>query len=181
MADYSHLTIMYSLPRSMTQWWRWFFAHGCHSLHDPLARFRHPDKLKDVVDAADGERIFIADTSAVFFHERFERLLPGHRRLYMHRNVDDVIRSLYLQYINPPVAQLVDAHERLMEHSYGMEAKTRFHFGCMGKPLSMVFSLVTGSANMPKDPLATHVDVPVRQQYRNVADIKSLLAYKDPR
>ena len=179
MADYSHLTIMYSLPRSMTQWWRWFFAHGCHSLHDPLARFRHPDKLKDVVDAADGERIFIADTSAVFFHERFERLFPGHLRIYMMRTPERVADSLRAQGTTPPTPLLYDAHDRLVRQAYnGPQCKINFGFVY---DLPEWFAYVTGRTDgMPKDPLATHVDVPVRQQYRNVADIKSLLAYKDP-
>ena len=180
MADYSNLTIMYSLPRSMTQWWRWFFAHGCHSLHDPLARWRHPYKLKDVVDAAGGERVFIADTSAVFFHERFERLFPGHQRIYMMRDPDKVADSLRAQGVTPPMSLLYDADERLITHAYAApSAKIRFGFVY---DLPQWFTYVTGRTDgMPKDPLATHVDVPVRQQYRNLNDIKSLLAYKDPR
>ena len=178
MADYSHLTIMYSLPRSMTQWWRWFFAHGCHAVHDPLARMRHPDKLKSLVDAAEGERMFVADTSAIFFHDRFLDLLPGHKRMYMIRSPDQVAESIRRQGCTPPGAMLLDQHSRLVFRAYSApSAKIRFGYVF---DLPQWYTFVTGREDCPWDALDHHVDVPLRQQYRNPANQKSLLAYKDP-
>lgn len=174
-----NLTIMYSLPRSMTQWWRWFFAHGCHAVHDPLSRARHPRHLRDVVAAADGEPIFIADTSAIFFHEYLRRTFPGHKRIYMLRNPADVRTSLAKQGCGMP-GVVEDQYARLQRHAWGDDNNLRLHYGCLAGTLDAVYTYVTGRTDTPPHALSKHVDRPLRAQYRDPAAIKSLFAYKDP-
>lgn len=178
--NYDHLTIMYSLPRSMTQWWRWFMSHGCHALHDPLARCSHPDQLKAIVDAAEGERMFIADTSAILFHDRFERLLPWHKRMYMHRNVVDVRTSLAKQHYYAPEGLLEEMRVRLFDRNN----YPSFYFGeVTPRRAAEAFFDVTGETIEPyqvEGMLRHVVDTPLRQQYRNADHIRSLLLHKDP-
>lgn len=173
---YEHLTIMYSLPRSMTQWWRWFFSHGCHSLHDPYARCQHPDELKGIVDSAQGERMFIADTSAIFFHERLRSLLPGHRRLYMLRNPRDCQVSVARELGRSP--SLADQHRRLAKHSEGGE---QLQYGRVTvNDLRWLSQDVTGTTYGNTLMLSHRVDVPLRRQYSNPAHVRSLFSHKDP-
>ena len=180
MAAYDHLTIMYSLPRSMTQWWRWFMSHGCHALHDPLARCSHPDQLKAIVDAAEGERMFIADTSAILFHDRFERLLPGHKRMYMYRSARAVRASLARQHYYAPEGLLDEMQNRLTIRNN----HNTYDFGeVTPRRAAKAFRDVTGETIEPyqvEGMLRHVVDVPLRQQYRNIAAVRSLLSHKDP-
>lgn len=175
-----NVTIMYSMPRSMTQWWRWLFSHGCHAVHDPLARARHPNHMLDVVKAAGGERIFIADTSAIYFHDYFQRLLPGHRRLYMLRNPADVCASLRQQVGYSMDGFIGDQYGRLCRHAWGEDNNVRLHYGCI-KPshLDALLPLVTGQDITVPGALCNIVDTPIRAQYRDPAATRSLFRYKD--
>lgn len=173
----SNVTIMYALPRSMTQWWRWFFSHGCHSVHDPLARCTHPRGILQVVEAAEGERVFIADTGAIYFHEHLQKLLPGHRRIYMLRNPVDCKDSIERQLGRS--VDLREQHERLMRHAYGADNNVRLHYGT-DYDLPGLAGMVTGKTFGNPLMLQVRVDTPLRGQYRDRNKIKSLLAYKDP-
>lgn len=182
--DLVNLTIMYSMPRSMTQWWRWFFSRGCHSLHDPLARCRHPGQLRKIVEAAEGEPVFIADTSAIYFHDRLQQVFPGHRRLYMLRDINDVFESIRRQGGAVSRTRLLDQHVRLLQRAWGKGNNTRLHYGDLDPwALSVLYEIVTGT-ELRDDPavmLAHRVDTPLRLQHRNPDDIRSLLSYKDLR
>lgn len=181
---YEHLTIMYSLPRSRTQWWRWFMAHGCHALHDPLAKCRHPGQVKAIVDACEGEPVFIADTAAIFFHDRFQSLLPGHRRIFMFRGVGRVEASIRAQGLIPPSALLADGFDRLWQRASIDGPTVQLAFNTLTpRDAAEVFTLVTGKAcnhEFAAEKMRTHVDVPLRRQYRNADDTRTLLSYKDP-
>lgn len=172
---YEHLTIMYALPRSMTQWWRWFFAHGCHSAHDPLARMKHPKTLKHVVDSVHGERMFIVDTSALYFHQSLQKLLPDHQRIYMLRNPADCLSSARRQGYTFDAAEMAD---RMRTHAWGADNNLRLHYGCItAETLATVYTQVTGKppVDCPKA-LDNRIDTLLRMQRRN----PEILKYKDP-
>lgn len=172
---YDHLTIMYALPRSMTQWWRWFFAHGCHSIHDPLARRRHPDELKAFVDSLCREPAFIVDTSALYFHRRLQKLLPGHRRLYMLRNPADCLASARRQGYTFDAAEMADL---MRTYAWAEDNNQRLHYGCLSADtLASVFTQVTGKPPMDGAKLLDNrIDTLLRMQRRN----PDILKYKDP-
>lgn len=169
---------MYSLPRSMTQWWRWFMSHGCHALHDPLARCKHPDELKTIVDSAEGERMFIADTSAIYFHRRFEALFPGHRRVYMLRSPSECRASIQRQLGQSP--SMLPQWARLMAHVPADHPSAVLHYGKIDvNRLRAMSSHVTGRAYGSELMLQLRIDKPLRQQYSNADDIRSLFSHKD--
>ena len=180
---YENLTIMYSLPRSMTQWWRWFFSRGCHALHDPLARCSHPSMLRKIVESANGERMFIADTSAIYFHDRFQVLLPGHRRLYMMRGLSEIDASIRKQG-GVAGAALLRPNQSLLRHAWAADAGDRLHYGELEPArVGRLFHEVTGRPPLTPGAvvaaLACRIDTPLRLQYRNPEHVKSLLSYKD--
>jgi hypothetical protein len=165
------LTIMYAMPRSMTQWWRWFFSKGCHAVHDPLSRCTHPNDLRKLdVD-------FIVDTSAIFFHDRLRVLFPEHKAIYMIRSPYDVEASLRAQH---RTCNLQEQYTRLMHHAYGADDNVRLHYGCVRPEYLQALTLaVTGKQYGEAADLQQRIDIPLREQYRDPLKIQSLMRYKD--
>lgn len=180
MATYPRLTILYALPRSMTQWWAWFMAQGpCVSMHDPLARCRSPRDLTRFVDAE--RRTFIADTSAIYFHGSMHRIFPGHRALYMLRDPTACLHSAMRQGGN---FDLNEATRRLMHHASRAPDHVVFRYGELDAArVALLYRDVTGrgvSIDSVRYALRQKVDVPLRRQYRNTANTLSLFQHKDP-
>jgi hypothetical protein len=90
---YERVTFLFSLPRSGTQWLTWLYGHAITAWHDPLKNCASIRELKEKVDAVEG-RLFIADTSAVLFHDQIVEAFPGAQRLYLYRPVGEVMKSI---------------------------------------------------------------------------------------
>lgn len=181
MATYPLLTIMYALPRSMTQWWAWFMAQGpCVSMHDPLARCTAPRGLTRFVDAE--RRTFIADTSAIYFHGSMHRIFPGHRALYMLRDPLACLQSARRQ------GGDFDAHgsfARLCRHAASAKDPHRvLRYGeVTPAQAAVLYRQVTGRGVSIEDArfaLGQKIDVPLHRQYRNTASTQALFQHKDP-
>lgn len=116
--SYEHVTICFSLPRSRSQWLAWLFGHAVTSWHDPLKHCEHPLNLKWMIDKEPTKPLFIADTSAMFFHGAIRGMLPGARLLYVVRPFEEVYASIEKQGLPPPGNLLYAMHERLMRKAY---------------------------------------------------------------
>ena len=112
--SYEHVTICFSLPRSRSQWLAWLFGHAVTSWHDPLKHCEHPLNLKWMIDKEPTKPLFIADTSAMFFHEAIRNMLPGARLVYVLRPFEAVYTSIEKQGLPPPGNMLYAMHERLV-------------------------------------------------------------------
>lgn len=93
--SYEHVTLCFSLPRSRSQWLVWLYGHAADAWHDPLKHCESPLDLKACIDArGTRSKLFIADTSALLFHQALTASLPGARRLYVMRPWGEVLASL---------------------------------------------------------------------------------------
>jgi hypothetical protein len=90
---YERVTFLFSLPRSGTQWLTWLYGHATTAWHDPLKNCASIRELKEKVDAVEG-RLFIADTSALLFYDQIVEAFPGAQRLYLHRPLPEVMKSI---------------------------------------------------------------------------------------
>lgn len=170
--DYSRVTMMFSLPRSRTQWWAWFFGHGIHSLHDPLSRYSSARTFaKDIDNWLDSHtgRMFVADTAGLFFHETLIAAMPGVQRIYMIRNHHDVAQSLnrWSGRINS-FPDLQEANERLYRYAYRNDDEVRLLWGMITVPI--LRDMWTWVTALPMPDSATldrwnqhHVDKPIEQ------------------
>jgi len=177
--SYERVTLMFSLPRSMTQWWAWFFGHGCTALHDPLAHHSRPDGLKRDIDAIEG-RVFVADTSAIFFHNQLIDALPGVQRLYNFRSPRDIMDSLYQQTGSDWQTLIADQSRRLVMHGWAPGAR-RIHYVAQAETAAQLVLDVCGEPfkGDVQEMLNTRIDVPLAQQYRDHYKTRSLMGYKE--
>ena len=99
-APYQNVTISFSLPRSRSQWLAWLYRHAIDSWHDPLKHYEHPAQLKYVIDewmklkGDPSAKLFIADTSAILFHDQIVRMLPGAKFMFVVRPVEECMASM---------------------------------------------------------------------------------------
>lgn len=176
--NYEHVTIMFSLPRSGTQWWANLFG----GVHDPLAHCGRPELITDHchVQAGGPGRVFLVDTAAILFHDRIVKALPGAKRIYNFRPVDEVRASLVKQTGFCDEAMLQRAAEKLYRHAFEHDNNKRVYYGCWNdKKLDELWRLVKGTEPpcMWARARAERIDVPMRDQYRNESNIRSLKGY----
>lgn len=93
MATGSRVTFLFSLPRSGTQWLCWLYGSSVTALHDPLKTCGSVDELHERVTRIPG-RAFIADTSALLFHDAIQEAFPGNQSLYLWRDPRHVMESI---------------------------------------------------------------------------------------
>lgn len=176
MRRFDHVTIMFSLPRSMTQWWAWYFAQSGEvaTMHDPLSRCGRPETL--LRDIPDGAPVLVVDTSAVFFHERLRKAMPGAKRMYNFRHPADVKTSLERETGSRQDARINAAYEALYRHAYDEDNLCRQHYGAFDLEAA---ARVVGTAFVDRTLLQTKVDVPVRKQFRDPKLVRSLMSYSE--
>lgn len=188
MNDYSRVIMMFSLPRSRTQWWTWFFSHGMTAWHDPL--WDHaalPSFVRQVDDWLENNEgpLFIADTSAVFFHEQLHQLMPGLRHVYMFRRTQDVVDSLRAQTGLDFTDLINQQHDKLHRHGFeGAEPPLRLHWDFINADVLWAVWRLFVDAPFPSEEtlaewMAHVVDVPVLQQPHDTEKTKSLMGYKE--
>lgn len=189
MADFSHVTLCFSLPRSRSQWLAWIYSHAptVDSWHDPLKECSSPRELVDKILASKKPRVFIADTSAILFHSQLRVQMPGARFLYLVRDPKEVCRSIKRQ-VNTDASLIIEPmHKRLLERvdmiahqwssycTYGdIEVWARDHW-------SDITGLATPDDDWWRYRNMTVIDVPLRKQTYDRFKAASLLRYSEIR
>lgn len=181
--DFSHVTIMFALPRSRTQWWSRILAHGVTAWHDPLRDHASPHSFLKRVREHQG-RLFIADTAAVFFHDAIVSGLPGVQRLYMIRNPVDVIASLRKQTGQDMTINVQQEHAKLFKHAFN--DGRRIYWGCIDNQVfGDTWEYVTGATR--PDGVTTRlwcdtiIDTPIADQpVGDIHKLRSLMGYREP-
>lgn len=168
--NYNHVTFCFSLPRSRSQWLAWLYGKAVTSWHDPLKLCKHPLELKEMIDRERPQRLFIADTAAVLFHNAITASLPGARFLYVTRDPQDVCQSLKRQTGFPRASMVYEMYERMSEHrSLALPGRCG-HFKTLRDDANRWWREVTGrpAEGLPEDfwraADATVIDTPVNDQ-----------------
>lgn len=168
MNDYSNVTICFSLPRSRSQWLAWLYGRAdITSWHDPLSVCSHPNELGRSIDQS--KKTFIADTSAILFHERLCDSLPGARRLYVLRDPRQCSESLKAQTGFLYGARMDRMHAALARAASLAPPENVCEFGDVSEFARRHWPAVTGTADPGhrfwQDAWLRHVDVPIREQF----------------
>lgn len=196
MESFEKVTLIFAMPRSRSQWMRWFLASGFHddhsdrpiaAWHDPLSNCSDPQRLVkhithwlNVHENNSEARLAVVDTGAIFFWEQLTTAMPGVKEIFMFRNPADIIQSLHAQ-LGLDMTELVRGqHTRMMNRAYGRN-KIRLHYEAMTPVMLMrVFNEVTGRAidietviEMSK----VKIDVPMLRQPRNNRATAELLKH----
>ncbi len=185
VVTYEHITIMFSLPRSRSQWWAWFFGHACLSLHDPMKEHRSPKAFTDGLKKLPDRPIFIADTAALFFHGKILDELPGVQTIYMIRNHRDVIASLRKQTGFDMSGLINEENEKLYRHAFHQDKGDRVYWGAINATEMHRLWMKVMKLPPPNDRTLLFwgehiVDVPLMEQpFGDPDDVKSLMGYKE--
>lgn len=180
---YPHVTVCFSLPRSRSQWLAWLYGLAATSWHDPLKQCRSPQDLKQMIDQHTSGPLFIADTSAILFHQAVTSMLPGATFLYVLRPLPEVVESIYRQHLDPPEKLLRSMLERL-EHE---AAKAPWSRSCKYREIELFARLHWPTATWSNDlgnskwkaACAEHVDVPLARQKSSPQNLAALMQHKE--
>lgn len=105
--------IIYALPRSRTYWLSKFLTYGdWHCGHDIVIDLHSLSNLKKYYSAA---HIGSVETGMVDGWKVMERLVPGHKRVVVHRPVAEVRESLSCFNVTVPDGYLEAREEKLLE------------------------------------------------------------------
>jgi hypothetical protein len=187
MVSYDRLTIIYSLPRSRSQWFTWLFRHACEAWHDGMRGCSSPRAFRDKVliylRENEHKRLVIADTGAILFYDELERLMPGHRKAFVIREVQDVIRSLHRQGVTGLDDMMRRQANMLARHSGGHFV---FHFNSITvHELARLWRTVTGEYHRPlpffEKANKVYVDTPIKDQPQAPRAARSLIRFADKR
>lgn len=188
MRDYSHVTLMMSLPRSRSQWMAWLFREKARitSWHDALKDCEHPRDLVAMIDAQPTNApLFIADTAALLFRDYLANALPGLKTLYISRHPTVVLQSIADSAGRPYTTRLYNMvhrmHERLQCHVgqnnfYGYQALDSDVI------VQLIYERVTGQLPLMSRIEAArkiHVDVPILQQRQDPVKAMMLLRHSE--
>lgn len=181
--SYEHVTLCFSLPRSRSQWLAWFFGQAVTSWHDPLKHCEHPLNLKWMIDQQPGKRLFIADTSAVLFHDAITRSLPGANFLYVLRDPIDVCASLKRETGFPHTSTIQAMNKRLVAAALGADYACTYER--LDSHVPHWWRIVTGRS--PKGEVekfwlqakATRIDTPVNEQDAYPEKLRCLMQHKE--
>lgn len=122
MAEYDHLTIMLSLPRSRSAWMAEFLRPLCvSSMHNPLQQCASIAELGQKIDAQPPGRVFVADVAAMFFFDQLLVRFPGARYVLVHRPAREVEQSMRTLGVTPPLN--IRAAERQL-HDIGVHIRS---------------------------------------------------------
>ena len=168
-APYQNVTISFSLPRSRSQWLAWLYRHAIDSWHDPFKNYEHPVQLKYAIDewtkikGDPSAKLFIADTSAILFHDQIVKMLPGAQFIFVIRPVEECMASMkrgtgmsFEHLLRPMYSRLVQNSTCRTTLYENIEGFARRNWGP-----------VTGEAAAPTDwpsLCETVVDVPMDRQ-----------------
>lgn len=118
MNRYANTTFLMCLPRSRAAWLCAFLSPGATTLLDPLRQCRNvAGDLKFAVDKAidgdPGRPVFVADTTAVCFHNQIAAAFPGARFLFVRRPLRDAEKSMRAQ--GQPALSLAVVHDKFYD------------------------------------------------------------------
>ena len=169
-APYQNVTISFSLPRSRSQWLAWLYRHAIDSWHDPFKNYENPAQLKYAIDewmkikGDPSAKLFIADTSAILFHDQIVKMLPGAKFMFVVRPVEECMASMKRGTGMTFEHLLRPMYSRLVEKS---TCRTTLYDNIEGFARRN-WTAATGEAGAPIDRwpslCETVVDVPMDQQ-----------------
>lgn len=192
MVDFSRVTIMFSLPRSRSQWFTWFMgqAPNVDAFHDPLKYASHPEVLVSMIrdwvnnPANAGRRMFIADTCASHFHSRLTNALPGLQQFFVLRQPLEVVESLRRQ-VGFNMTEMIEnqaEHLELVLERVDRRMIFDYHDLSIGK-LNRLWDYVTDKQVLLLSDLRERstkvVDRPLREQYASTELTQSLMAHRE--
>ena len=184
--SYEHVTLCFSLPRSRSHWLAWVYGHAIPTWHDPLGQCDHPLDLREMIDADESPRLFIADTSAILFHTAITDSLPGAQFLYVLRDPRDVCASLKRQTLFPQTSLVQRMNARLHGESHKAPPENVCAYPNLdyqawtwweritGEPIDRVSRSFINAAN------TSVVDVPVQQQQIYPEKRYALMLHQEP-
>lgn len=182
---YERVTFLFSLPRSGTQWLAWLYGHAITAWHDPLKNCGSIRELKEKVDAVEG-RLFIADTSALLFHDQIVEAFPGANRLCLWRPAASVLESIKAQNISVNEKMISKMSERLLDIAKPRRALAdTAAFPFLYDFAYRNWAAVTSHAPLDRDWFEaccqTKIDKPLPEQYRliNAAKARRLFAQRE--
>lgn len=197
MIDYSRVTMMFCLPRSMSQWFVGFMRHSRNtdSWHDPLKQMTHPGQLVDKVaswlldEGNRGRRLFIADTAASMFYSTFDTEMANMQRFFILRDETQVAESLRRQtgyevqdLIHRQADYLRVVTNGIVSRGVSRWPVIRYDDITYGK-LAKLWEYTTDHQPLTfrelRDLYAKVIDVPVRLQPHFPEQLRSLLAYRE--
>ena len=186
-ADYSHVTLCFSLPRSRSQWIAWIYAHAASvaSWHDPMKHCSSPHDLVRMIEVSSHERVFIADTSAILFHSQLRVLLPGARFLYVVRDATEVCRSIRRQLDTDAALIIEPMHRRLLERMQDAPVLDTTSYGGIEEFARDHWPDITGEEDRGDDwwryRNMSIIDVPIRKQTYDRYKAAALLRHTEIR
>ena len=164
-------TILFSLPRSRTQWWAHFFG----GYHDRLAHHQSPASFVEEVKEKPG---FYAETAGLLFHDQIVKALPDAQRMYVFRHPEDVLLSIYRQTHQDHSVHINSMQRKLMRHAYEEDRSHRQFYGMFD--LQRAWDFVIGEGPAPLHLDSVIVDVPLRQQYVDARSATLLFRHREP-
>lgn len=188
MKDYSHVTMMMSLPRSRSQWMAWLFAEKARitSWHDPLKHCEHPRDLVAMIDAQPtGAPLFIADTAALLFRDYLVNALPGVKTVYISRNPTVVLQSIAASARRPYTTGLYKMVHRMHERLQRQAGHNNFYgYQALDSDIvvQLIYERVTGQLPLMSRIEAARkvvIDVPILQQWRDPVKTQKLLRHSE--
>lgn len=188
MKDYSHVTMMLSLPRSRSQWMAWLFREKSKitSWHDPLKECEHPRDLVKIIDRHPaGHKLFIADTAAILFRDYLGNALPGMKTIFVSRHPTVVLQSIAASAGRPTgrvAYNLVHrAHRRMQEHN----GQSNFYdYQALDSDIvvQLIYERVTGQLPLMSRIEAARkvvIDVPILHQRVDPVKAEKLLQFSE--
>ena len=186
MERFDHVTLIFSMPRSRSQWFRWFLSSGCEAWHDPLVECSKPQDLINKIvkwsKAHPGSRLAVVDTGAIFFFDHLVTGMPGLKVMFLFRHLADIGASLKRQLGQDMTQVVLDQQVRMFCRAYGQSpALQRLHYNALpARKLQQVYIDITGRAidiETVEEMSAVKIDVPMLQQKADPRATRMLLKH----
>ena len=184
----NRLTFMFALPRSRTQWWVEMVGKlpDVTAWHDPSKDCEHPSQLVHKIEhwlANNPGYLFVADTSALLFHEYLTTSMPDMTDIYVMRPIEDTIASVRRQTASDWSVLLRPMYNRLVAIR-ALAESTFFDFDDIDHDsLQLVMMMCSKHAwctdSELKEMCDKLVDVPICDQITYPEKTKSLLSYRE--
>lgn len=187
MSNYSHVSFMFCMPRSRSQWMSYFMGFGCVAWHDPLKHCEHPLDLLPMIDEwtakNPGRRLFIADTLAGSFGKQIMPALPGALFFKVLRPIEEVRASITRAQGCCSVSTALANHWRRM---YELHTELELRYTDLDNPTALLnlFNVVTEAPHKMSEArldraLSCHIDYPLHKQVADARRLEKLMRHLD--